>query len=144
MNKTRIPSPRRLAVGLVIASALTVPMVATSASASTGAAAAQPAPATAGQEQLAERVRLLCERVPLVLRRANSMLDRILGDAETVGSLAWLDARIARAEAAGRDDLVVVLQNRRDAREGMIPILQRHIARLEQILARCEDLQAGQ
>ena len=131
---------RRLTVGLVVAGALTVPALATPASA---ASTPDPAPLTAEQqERVAERARLVCARVDAILQRARQILARIQGDAETVGSLAWLDVRIARATEAGREDVVVVLQNRRAARAAMIPVIERYIERLLQIQQRCDQIEA--
>lgn len=134
-------------VGVALTSALALPLVASpvEAASSVSAPASVTAPATTDRDQdrLSDRVRILCERVPFLLRRAQNLLDRIQGGEDVVGSLAWLDARIERARAAGRDDLVVVLTNRREIRAGLIPVLQRHIARLTQILERCKQLQDG-
>jgi hypothetical protein len=144
-NPTRNRTVRRLVAGITIAGAMAVPLAVTPAVSVTASAASPASQVTAAtdQEQLGSRVRVLCDRAAAMLRRANAMLDRILGDADVVGSLAFIDARIARAEEAGREDLVVVLQNRREIRASLIPILERHIARLEQLLARCEELKAG-
>jgi hypothetical protein len=134
---------RRLVAGITIAGAMAVPLTVAPAVSVSAATPANQVIAAADQEQLGSRVRALCDRAAAMLRRANAMLDRILGGADVVGSLAFIDARIARAEEAGREDLVVVLQNRREIRASLIPILERHIARLEQLLARCEELKAG-
>lgn len=140
MNTIRTSRTRRLVVGLVVAGALTVPALAAPASA---AATPEPAPPTAEQqERLADRARLLCARVDNVLLRARQILARIQGDAETVGSLAWLDVRIARATEAGREDVVVVLQNRREAREALIPVIERYIEQLLDIQQRCDQIEA--
>lgn len=130
-------------VGVALTTALALPLVASPVEAAASVSATAPSATDRDQDRLADRVHILCERVPFLLRRAQNLLDRIQGGEDVVGSLAWLDARIERARAAGRDDLVVVLTNRREIRAGLIPVLERHIARLTQILERCNQLQDG-
>lgn len=150
VHTSRYSRRRLAAVGVALSAALAVPCVATPASA---AAASVPATADgdttdrdsadrdrAERDRLGDRVRHLCERVPKLIRRAQNLLDHILGGADVVGSLAWLDVQIERAKAAGQRDLVIVLTNRREIRAALVPVLERYIARLTEILARCQQL----
>lgn len=136
---------RRLVAGISIVGALAVPLTVTPAVSASGSASSPTSVAATAtdREQLRNRVRVLCDRATTMLRRANAMLGQILGGPDVVGSLAYIDARIARAKEAGREDLVIVLENRRELRASLIPVLERHIARLEQLVARCEELKAG-
>jgi hypothetical protein len=58
--------------------------------------------AIAQPEQRQERLDLACARVPTLTARVESVLARIQGDADTVGSIAWLENRAAEARANGR------------------------------------------
>ena len=58
------------------------------------------------------RLEAACARIPNFQLRATNALNRINGGADVVGSLAWLDVQIGRAEAKGMTELVTVLSNR--------------------------------
>ncbi len=71
-------------------------------------APADPAAAAA----LAGRRDRLCARVPTAITRTQNLEKRLAADASTQGSLAYLQARIDKAEAAHSDQLVITLKNR--------------------------------
>ena len=89
------------------------------------------------EAELGPRIERACKRVPNLQLRTDRLLTRITGDAETVGSLAWLDARIATAEERGRDELVEVLTNRRGVREATVPVLELRTDALADLAERC-------
>ena len=101
-----------------------------------GIAAAQ------GTADLAPRVERACARIPNLQVRTSNLLVHIQADASTVGSLAWLDAEIAKAQAAGRTQLVTVLQNRRTVRTADIAVLQKRTTELATLAQKCADLKA--
>lgn len=103
-----------------------------------GIAAAQ----TTSTEDLRPRVERACARVPNLQIRTDNLLARIQGDASTIGSLAWLDAEIAKAQGAGRTQLVTVLQNRRNVRSANIAVLQKRKTELVTLAQKCADLKA--
>lgn len=104
---------------------------------------ALPGVATAqGTTDLGPRVERACARVPNLQLRTDNLLTRIQGDASTVGSLAWLDAEIAKAQTAGRAQLVTVLQNRRGVRATNVAVLQKRKTELATLSQRCADLKA--
>ena len=68
---------------------------------------------------------------------ATNAINRINGGAEVVGSLAWLDVQIGRAEANGMTELVTVLSNRREVRLSSIPLIEKRQARLVEAAEFC-------
>jgi hypothetical protein len=97
------------------------------------------ASATSGDGDLHPRLVAACERVPNLTLRTHRALDRLQGDASTVGSTAWLQAQIDKAQAAGRDQLVTVLENRKDVRVARITVLQKQLVSLDSIGTFCAD-----
>lgn len=79
-----------------------------------GAAAQEPSPQpTPELESRAERrFDVLCARVPNLTTRTQNLLDRLPGDADERGSIAWVRQRADRAREADRDELASALDNR--------------------------------
>lgn len=99
-----------------------------------GSAAGQetgPTPITIDSEQ----VRVLCEqRVPRLSRRIERAAEREAGDADLIGSTAWLRERVADASAEGRDRLARRLRRRLDVRPelaGRLEELRRRVAEFD-------------
>jgi hypothetical protein len=90
----------------------------------------------AGEDLLVLRLKRACHRIPNALRRSANLQERLAGDADTRGSIAWLESKIDRAEAAGKADVVETLQARLTVREDLEKILP---ARVEQL----RNAQAG-
>jgi hypothetical protein len=120
---------RRTLGALAATAALTVVAV-------PGVAAAQ------GSSDLAPRVERACARIPNLQLRTDNLLTRLQADATTVGSLAWLDGEIAKAQAAGRTQLVTVLQNRRAVRAADVGVLQKRKTELVRLAETCATLKA--
>ena len=135
---TTIRTPRtRLAAAATAVVAAGAPAVPTAASAaSTEEPAAEPSAADA---EIRPRLERACKRIPNLTVRTTNLMERLQGDAETRGSLAWLEARIVRAEEAGRADLVTVLENRLAVREAALPVLELRIDALAELEAFCVD-----
>jgi hypothetical protein len=105
----------------------------------TPALAATPAlPETVGPEQRQERLDLACARVPNLTARVESILARIQGDADTVGSIAWLENRAAEARANGRDGLAELIENRIAVKTERIDVLVIRLDNLAEAAAACE------
>ncbi|HUP17163.1 MAG TPA: hypothetical protein VM848_14075 [Acidimicrobiia bacterium] len=111
---------------------------------STGLAAllvfsATPAMATtATPEQRQERLDRACARVPNLTARVESVLVRIQGDADTVGSIAWLENRADEARANGRDGLAELIENRIAFRTERIDVLVVRLDNLAEAAAACD------
>ena len=134
--------PRRSAVGsLALLAALTVPTVASASEAAASNAAAT-STATADDE-IGARLERACLRIPNLTIRTTNLIERINGDAETRGSLLWLQSQIDRAEAQGREQLVTVLENRLEVRAATLPVLEVRLESLRKLSVRCNELGVG-
>jgi hypothetical protein len=89
-------------------------------------------------EELRERIELLCARVPKVQERVQLAIDTITGDADTVGSNAWLEETAAIADEAGRTNLAENLRSRIEIRNQRLDVLELRLERLANFQARCE------
>ena len=107
-----------------------------------GPAAAQDT--TEPTEERKARIERACERIPNLVTRSENFLDRINGDADTRGSLLWLDVKIVDVRERGREDVALVLENRREVRESLIPVLETRIERLDELSTRCDEAGFGQ
>lgn len=85
------------------------------------------------------RLRLACARVPNLIIRTDNLTTRLEADASTMGSLAWLQARIDDATAAGRTQLVEVLQNRLAVRTAKLELLHQRSIALAHISELCTE-----
>lgn len=92
------------------------------------------------QKALEERIELICARVPEIEARVQIVIDRINGDADTVGSNAWLEAAAATAEESGRDALAEGLRSRIAIRTERLDVLEARLVRLAEISSRCETV----
>ncbi|MDA3040541.1 MAG: hypothetical protein O3C27_13640 [Actinomycetota bacterium] len=105
-----------------------------------GPASAQSAPT----DNTGTRAELACSRIPNITIRTENVLARINGSAETRGSLLWLDTKIDQARERDREDIAVVLENRREVREALIPILENRLIQLSELSIRGEEAGYGQ
>lgn len=104
-----------------------------------GAGAASADVSTDSSYEIPPRVERACLRIPNLTMRAENVLARINGDADTIGSLLWLDKRIARAEDNGREELAEFLTNRRAVREASIEVLELRLVMLADLGELCEE-----
>lgn len=99
--------------------------------------------AAAGQKHADQQVDLrideACRRIPVRLARVKSAQDRLAAGATTRGSIAFLEARIARAEAAGEDDAARLLGNRLAIRRDLAAALPDVQLRLEDSQQVCTE-----
>jgi hypothetical protein len=102
-----------------------------------GAAHAQGTSGTAGDAGKA-RLEKACQQVPDRIARVEKAEARIKGDVNTRGSLAWLDARIAKATSNNHPDLAEVLTNVKSTRTLLIPVLDQRLVTLKDIQAKCQ------
>ena len=136
MTITRTPRTRT-----AIATAMIVATGALIAPTAVDAAATEPAaeePATADAE-IRPRLERACKRIPNLQVRTANLLERLQGDAETRGSLAWLEVQIDRAVEAEREQLVTVLRNRLEVRTAFIPVLELRTEGLADLEAFCAE-----
>jgi hypothetical protein len=88
-------------------------------------------PTSASVRALGARRDLLCARVPRAIVRTRNLEKRLAGDASTQGSLAWLQTKIDKAEAAHQDQLVTVLENRLAFRKELASFLPQRLELLQ-------------
>ncbi|NUU18797.1 hypothetical protein HP550_16210 [Cellulomonas humilata] len=77
-----------------------------------------------------DRSATLCARADQLSARLEKALDRIQGDVDRQGSVAWLRARGERASTAGHADLAASLRARADRREARVPEIEDVLDRL--------------
>jgi hypothetical protein len=94
--------------------------------------------ATAQPEQRQERFDRACARVPNLTARVESVLARIRGDADTVGSIAWLEAKAEESRRNGREPLAGLIENRIAVRTARIDVLEIRLDNLAEAAAACE------
>lgn len=94
---------------------------------------------TDDQAQLEERLDQACARVPDLTTRVENVIDRINGDADTVGSLLWIGERIDAARDNGRDDLADFLENRQEIRRERVDLLELRLDALAEAAQMCAD-----
>ncbi len=140
MTPTRTPRIRTaLAATILAAGALVAPTAVDAAA--TEPAAEDPAGADA---EIRPRLERACLRIPNLQTRTANLLERLQGDAETRGSLAWLAVQIDRAEEAEREQLVIVLENRLEVRTAFVPVLELRRDSLVELAALCAENGVGQ
>jgi len=101
-----------------------------------GAAPAMAATTDPGQRQ--QRLDLACARVPNLTTRVEKVLARINGDAETRGSIAWLETKADQARDNGREQLAELIENRIAVRTERIDVLEIRLDNLAEAAAACE------
>lgn len=89
--------------------------------------------------ELGPRLERACLRIPNLEIRTSNVIERLNGDATVRGSLLWLQAQIDRAEAAGREQLVTVLENRLAVRTKTLEVVEQRQARLPELKQKCID-----
>ena len=94
--------------------------------------------ATAAPEQRQERLAVACARVPHLQARVEGILARIQGDADTIGSIAWLESKAAEARDNGREQLAGFIENRIAVRTERIDVLEVRLDNLAEAAAACE------
>lgn len=90
-------------------------------------------------DDLGPRLERACLRIPNLEIRTNRLTERLNGDATVRGSLLWLQAQIDKAEAAGREQLVTVLENRLAVRTQTLEVLEQRQAKLPALKQKCID-----
>jgi hypothetical protein len=89
---------------------------------------------------LEQRITSFCGRVPDLLERIDKAQTRIGADAETKGSLSWLKAKQAKAEAKGRKRVVKRLERRIDRRTERLAKLPKLKQKLTAAQTECATL----
>lgn len=107
-----------------------------------GAAAASaplPEPSPPLESPAEQRIDVLCARVPNLVTRTQNLLDRLPGDADERGSIAWVRQRADRARDEGFADLATALDNRADLLAEKLDILPQRQELLTRATEWCAD-----
>lgn len=130
-----------LGIGLAAAPALAAP---TGPAGAVAVADATKTPGEINDGKLMQRLERACDRIPNLLTRSEKLQTRLAGDASTRGSIAHLQARIAKVQAAGKTDLATALQNRLKVREDLQDLLPTRIEQLKKAqTGLCADVAAA-
>ncbi|MDJ0769940.1 MAG: hypothetical protein QNJ12_14160 [Ilumatobacter sp.] len=134
--------PKRSAARSVAIAAFGLSAVLVAPAAVSAATASSDAPETSEDEaaRIQQRLERLCLRAENVQVRVQNRIERLEGDAETRGSLAWLQARVENAQRRGWEDRGTMLQNRLQIREMSLEQLRERAVHVEDILDRCAEL----
>jgi hypothetical protein len=73
----------------------------------------------------------ICVRVPVALARVQKVQTRFAADVNTKGSIAYLEARIAKAQSEGKTDVVRLLDDRLVMRKDLAGILANRLEQLQ-------------
>ena len=94
--------------------------------------------ATTDPGQRQQRFDQACARVPNLTNRVEHVLARIKGDADTIGSVAWLETKADAAREHGREKLAELMENRIAVRTERIDVLEIRLDNLADAAAACE------
>ncbi len=101
------------------------------------------APAADADPVSGPRLSEVCRRVPVWIERVAARQDRLHSDAQTPGSIAFLQARIERAESSGQADTARLLGNRLATRRDVAELLPDVLARLQDSEAVCTSRESS-
>jgi hypothetical protein len=128
-----------LAVGLALSPQVGTQQVSRAADTGRSQVAQTQVAQTQADQQVDLRIDEACRQIPIRLARVKAAQDRLAAGATTRGSIAFLEARIARAEAAGQDDAARLLGNRLATRRDLAAALPDVLVRLEDSQQVCTD-----
>jgi hypothetical protein len=93
--------------------------------------------------EVSDRAERACLRIPNLQTRTENLITRLNGGADVKGSLAWLEAQIAKAEANGKTELAETLRNRLAVRTASVDVLEQRLGELERLAERCAAAGVG-
>jgi hypothetical protein len=86
---------------------------------------------------LHQRLESFCTRVPHLIERGGKLQPKLAGDANTRGSLKWLQARVDKAESEHRDAAVRRLERRLERRTTLAEKLPERLENLKKAQSEC-------
>ena len=131
MTTNRLTHTARLALTMGVIAAVSIVSV-TAASASTTTATSDPTLSEA-------RIERACARVPAITERVDEHIARLSGDADTKGSLLWLQQKIDTANADGHEQKAAFLQNRLTVRTARLDLLKVRATALDELQVMCDE-----
>lgn len=89
---------------------------------------------------LRDRLHLACQRIPIVQARVDAAITHLTAGADIKGSIAWVEAKIATAQANNHPRIVADLQARLAIMQDRLAIVQDRQTRLATLAERCAEL----
>ena len=86
---------------------------------------------------LRDRLHLACQRIPNIQQRVDTAIAHLTAGADVKGSIAWVEAKIATAEANNRQRVVEDLRARLAIMQDRLVLIQDRQARLATLAERC-------
>ena len=117
-------------VGVVTIGALAVPSIASAAGSAKGNAAGS-------STAKVTRLEKACHRIPAATTKVNAHIAKLQADVNTRGSIAWLQDRIAKAQAKNHPQAVTMLQAKLAERQAALTALQARLTLLTDAAAFC-------
>jgi hypothetical protein len=105
----------------------------------TGASMASASPPQAGADQLGARLTHACGRLPARITRVEKLQTRFNADVNTPGSVLYLQARIDKANAAGKTNAARLLSDRLAVRKDLDATLPDVLAKLQDAQSVCSQ-----
>jgi hypothetical protein len=137
------PRRHRRRTWAVIAVAMAALMGLSGAFGAASANADSPSPSTSTSSSTdalnPARAKKVCARLPKVTAKVDKALSRIQGGADTKGSVAWLNAKAAKADTDGKTALANVYRARAKARTDRVTVLQDRKTALAQTASWCKS-----
>ncbi len=93
--------------------------------------------------EVRQRLADACERVPMRIEQVGRAQERLAAGDATPGSIAFLQRRIDRAEAAGRQDRVTLLTDRMAVRRDVQDLLPKVLISLRDAEVICREHDAS-
>lgn len=89
---------------------------------------------------LRDRLRVACLRIPNIGNRVSAAITHLTAGADVRGSIAWVEARLADAEANNRPRVAEDLRNRLAVLQARLTVVQERQTRLAALAERCRAL----
>ena len=125
-----------LTAALLVVAAMAVAAPASAAEGDTDGTTAE---ADERADLIRQRAAVACARIPNVVERSENLQERLAGDEDAVGSLAWLERRAEQAEERGRTELAEVLRQRLEVRTELAELLPLRLDALESAEELCVE-----
>jgi hypothetical protein len=134
-----MPSMTILWRAAAISAVVAVPVLGMSMARADTAPTGGAATATAGSTDAGTRLAHACDRLPHRIERLEKVRTRFHADAGTRGSIAFLEARISKADAGGHADLTRLLRDRLAVRKDIDSQLPDVLANLKDAQQVCQQ-----
>lgn len=91
-------------------------------------------------ERIEAAIEQRCENVPANIERVEERIARLEGDAETPGSIAWLQKWSEILREYGFDEVADLAEDRIQLKRRTLDLAQQWLDHLREVLAYCDDV----